>query len=61
MVIAARRAQLESGFVPEPLVSELIEPSAADGQSLGGGLGIDLALVKPFEDVVNRGHCQSIC
>lgn len=46
-----RAAEFEVGSILQPTVTQLIKSCDADGQSLGGGHGIELALIEGLEDI----------
>lgn len=56
-VIAAGGSQLETGTILQPLVTQFVEPSWADHQSLRGGESVERASVeggKDFLDIEGR-------
>ena len=53
VVIAAGRLRGEAGLVGEPLMAQFIEAGASDQEPFGGGVGIELAGVEGFEDLLD--------
>ncbi|MBE0540725.1 MAG: hypothetical protein IH623_05010 [Verrucomicrobia bacterium] len=53
VVIAAGRLGCEAGFIGQPLMTQFIEPGAADHQALGRGGGIQLTGVEGGEDLLD--------
>jgi hypothetical protein len=58
LVITAGRFGYKAGFVAEPLVTQAIELSGADVESLGSGQSVELAGVEGREDFldIDRGN-----
>jgi hypothetical protein len=53
VMIAAGRLRDEAGLVREPLMTQFIEAGASDQETFGGGVGIELAGVEGFEDLLD--------
>ena len=53
VVVAARRLRLEGPVVLQPLMAELVKTGRAQMQSLGGGAGIELAVVEGRQDFLD--------
>lgn len=53
-VIAAGAFESEIILVPQPLVSQLVETTAADQEPFSGSFGIELAAVESFKDLLNE-------
>jgi len=47
----ARAAEFEPSSILQPTMPQLIKPRDADGQSLGGRHGVQVALVEGLEDI----------
>jgi len=53
MMVAARRLGLERPAVLQPLMAQLVEPGRGEVEPLGGGSGIELAIVKGRQDFLD--------
>jgi len=53
-VVAAGRGELEAGSVLQPLVAQFIKAGRTDHEPLGGGEGVECAVVEGGEDFLNE-------